>query len=52
MSYFSRFYKHTQPCPDPITDKLRPDRNFGAVTEHFKETVDSYLSKNPDKVLK
>ena len=32
-------------CPDPVSSKLRPDSNFGSVSETLDEIIENYVSE-------
>ncbi|KAK2179286.1 hypothetical protein NP493_500g02065, partial [Ridgeia piscesae] len=42
--------KYTR-SPDPVTSRIRPDRNFGAISERLEEVISGYLASNPDQLL-
>ena len=39
---FSIFFRR---CPDPVSSKLRPDSNFGSVSETLDEIIENYVSE-------
>ncbi|XP_064625511.1 DNA-directed RNA polymerase I subunit RPA1-like [Lineus longissimus] len=37
---------------EPTLSKFRPDRYFGAISDRLDGIIDSYITSNPDKLLK
>ncbi|PIK59599.1 putative DNA-directed RNA polymerase I subunit RPA1 [Apostichopus japonicus] len=43
------YEKAYTPCPDPAHCQLRPNQNFGAVSERMNSLIEDYLSEFPER---
>ena len=41
-TFFSIFFRR---CPDPVSSKIRPDSNFGCVSETLDEVIENYVNE-------
>ncbi|XP_071952689.1 DNA-directed RNA polymerase I subunit RPA1-like [Antedon mediterranea] len=47
-----QYSKNCKKCPDPVLTKLRPDTNFGSISEKLDQLVKDYLDVNIRKFIK